>query len=94
MSPETEAHTERIWRERCAEPCPDRYPIRCRRDLNHPDGHLGLSYTLTDPGHREPAPGSTGYRIVGMRWREDHVAWPGHGNDTSAYGRKCWCPRS
>lgn len=37
-----EADLERWWRYRCGEPNLDRYPIRCRRDLNHPSPHVGL----------------------------------------------------
>lgn len=39
-----EAQTERWWRYRCGEPHLGRYPIRCRRDLNHPSPHIGIGH--------------------------------------------------
>jgi hypothetical protein len=41
-----EAIQERWWRFRCGEPHLDRYPVRCRRDLNHPSPHIGLDSEL------------------------------------------------
>lgn len=37
-----EARRHRAWRERCGEPCRDRFPVRCRRDLEHPSPHVGI----------------------------------------------------
>lgn len=37
-----EVRQERVWRQRCGEPCRDRFPVRCRRDLEHRSPHVGL----------------------------------------------------
>lgn len=79
-----EVNLERIWRERCGEPKLDQFPIRCRRDLNHPDGHAGLaSRIISEPGERP------------MRWETWIASWPGPGNEVSAKvgNYRCWCSR-
>lgn len=39
---ELEARRERVWRERCGEPCAGWYPVRCRRALDHGTPHIGV----------------------------------------------------
>lgn len=77
-----EAEHERFWRYRCAEPCPGHYPVRCRRDLSHPDGHLGIGYRIASELGAEP-----------LRWEATYVTWRGEGNAISAKVGKwrCWC---
>lgn len=60
-----EAEQERWWRYRCGEPNLERYPVRCRRDLNHPTPHVGL-------GHEPavwPGTGNTASAKVGENYR-------------------------
>lgn len=74
MTPVDEAKRKRVWRERCAEPQPGNFPVRCRRDLGHPDGHIGFDsrMLISDPNERP------------MRWVTWYVSWPGVGNQVSA----------
>ncbi len=88
-----EVWKERIWAERCGEPCPDRYPVRCRRDLNHPDGHIGLDWKLKDGAQLDNSLGFSRYKIEDFD--EFYIYWPGTGNAVSGYKTgKCWCKAS
>jgi hypothetical protein len=81
-----EVERERFWRDRCAEPAPGHYPVRCRRDLNHPDGHVGIGARIVSELGELP-----------KRWEPTYVQWPGIGNPASAKAGKvpgafrCWC---
>lgn len=44
----SEVDRRRIWRDRCGEPMPDGFPVRCRRDLDHPEPHVGTRHAPTD----------------------------------------------
>jgi hypothetical protein len=78
-----EVEHERFWRYRCGEPAPGHYPVRCRRDLSHPDGHVGIGARVVSALSERP-----------MRWESTYVTWPGTGNPVSAQvgdGYRCWC---
>jgi hypothetical protein len=59
---EDEVRTERVWRRRCGEPNRGRWPIRCRRDLNHKPPHAGLagSELVSWPGEGNATSAHTG----------------------------------
>lgn len=76
-----EVEVERFWRYRCSEPAPGHCPVRCRRDLAHPDGHVGIGARIVT-ALGEP-----------LRWEQTYVTWPGVGNPVSAKvgAWRCWC---
>jgi len=80
--PIVEVERKRIWRERCGEPAPGHYPVRCLRDLRHADGHLGIGGRIASPFGEDP-----------IRYETTYVSWPGVGNALSAQRDKfrCWC---
>jgi hypothetical protein len=77
-----EVEGERFWRDRCAEPAPKHYPVRCRRDLGHPEGHVGIGARVVSELGELP-----------MRWDTTYVTWRGQGNFVSAKvgDWRCWC---
>lgn len=77
-----EVELERWWRYRCGEPAPGHYLVRCRRDLNHPDGHLGIGSRICSPYGQA------------LRYEATYISWPGIGNAVSAQRGspvRCWC---
>lgn len=77
----TEVEEDRAWRQCCGEPAPGHYPVRCRRLLGHPDGHLGIGSRIASQLGEE------------LRYESTYVTWPGVGNALSAQRDKfrCWC---